>query len=577
MATRNAIRDALLRYLEGPDGFVIAISGPWGSGKTHIWNEIAETLRLRGARTAYASLFGVGKIEDLRGALLTDMFAKAAQEETTRAGRFLASAKRRAVDHIPTILQVLDHRVGAPFLSRIIDPTAFLAPGSYVCLDDLERAAAALPITDILGFANLLAERRHVRVVLIYNEEHVRSRTADFSELSRAYRERVVRHSFYLSPDLATIARSIPADRYPFLGLSHREAIISSMERARCVNLRTLFRAFDRVAEVLRILGARARPAHLAFTVALTIEDAEGQLREPGFYDFSPVIFAFARHRPANVPAAPLEQERLTFYSRHYSSGAPQYEYSPGIRRLIGEGWVEPQDLFDEVVPEIEAEGDPVSRLLADLGTRRLMYFSDAEHEAWLRNAEEQLRINNALSANQISYIYTGCRVSSGQLNRAIAPELFELVHDALMAAARNGDASIDTSAKVFESDPAAIALFQEYERELRHARRQGLVQRLLEAVWARDADRIREIAQSNRPDGLLSILDPPVIEELHATRARYRAFYFDVLLFVANAARDSGTRDVSARLNEYLCVCRMFVDLDKADIHRMNQLNEYL
>ena len=61
------------RFLESPDPEVLIISGKWGVGKTFAWNTLLEEARRAGRikleRYAYVSLFGLGSLEDVKGAV----------------------------------------------------------------------------------------------------------------------------------------------------------------------------------------------------------------------------------------------------------------------------------------------------------------------------------------------------------------------------------------------------------------------------------------------------------------------------------------------------------------------------
>lgn len=571
MAQRVAIRDTLIRHLtDTSGGIVVSLTGPWGSGKTHLWREVADVLRKRALRPLYVSLFGIASIADARAALLTEAYATPPSEEGSGPGLW-SSTKKRALEQLPVLLQLADNKLGAPLLARMVDPTALLPDAPIVCLDDVERAAASLPMADILGFANLLAEKRNCRVLLIYNDEHIRTRAKDsFPELSRAYRERVVRHSHALSPDVHAVAAATRAPQWALLTPEDRKLIVGIFDHAKCVNMRTLFRAFDRAAEVRRILGEHTLPAHIAFTVALTGEEADGPLADSSFYEFHPVKFVFARHSGAE--ANPESTKQFAFYNSYYSSASLEYEFSKGIYTLVSEGSVDAQTLFEDVRRKIVSETGPVHQLLSPLNTRQLLYFSDQEHRIWLEQAQRVLATTSNLPANQVFSIHQGAGIAAVHLGIAVPRELAGLISDALLAAARSRDGSLEQGTRHFVEDPTSIELIRAYDTELRQAVLSELRQTMLQVILDRDSSALFKLLGSNA-NAVGVALELPMLEELHAVRTRDRRFYFDALLALKEAAGRSGKETQTEALMEYVCACCAFENLDKSDAHRMRQI----
>ena len=61
-----------LRLLLGQDDIsVIALSGKWGTGKTHLWNEVKNESRDEKVRKSlYVSLFGLSSIDQIKRKLI---------------------------------------------------------------------------------------------------------------------------------------------------------------------------------------------------------------------------------------------------------------------------------------------------------------------------------------------------------------------------------------------------------------------------------------------------------------------------------------------------------------------------
>ncbi len=59
-------KDQLIRLLDEADSSVIALSGKWGTGKTHLWNEVKNGAGDDKVKNAlYVSLFGLSSVDQV--------------------------------------------------------------------------------------------------------------------------------------------------------------------------------------------------------------------------------------------------------------------------------------------------------------------------------------------------------------------------------------------------------------------------------------------------------------------------------------------------------------------------------
>ena len=319
MVSRAAARFRLLTLLEKKSPTVVALTGPWGAGKTHLWHEIEDVLRERNERLAYVSLFGMTTMAELHAAILSAAFAPRPRDEVG----LWANAKQKISNQLPAILQVIDNKIGAPLLARIVSPVVLLPEESVVCIDDLERASPQMDLAQVLGLANVLCESRKSRIILIYNDEHVRERerALELDQRSalfeRAYRERAIRQSVKLAPNIDELMRVVLGE-FDALPDAVRQSIKDCFVRSQCQNIRTFRRIVENVSQVREALGEYLEVPHLVFTCALTIEHAEGSLQPFEFYKFHPISFLFSRQRGVKEPPTQEELARSAFYARHY-------------------------------------------------------------------------------------------------------------------------------------------------------------------------------------------------------------------------------------------------------------------
>ena len=64
-------KERLVRLLGQDGNSVIALSGKWGTGKTHLWNEVKEAWNDEKVKKAlYVSLFGLSSVDQVKRKLI---------------------------------------------------------------------------------------------------------------------------------------------------------------------------------------------------------------------------------------------------------------------------------------------------------------------------------------------------------------------------------------------------------------------------------------------------------------------------------------------------------------------------
>ena len=83
-----------------------------------------------------------------------------------------------------SFLEISKNVSAIPYLGKFAD---LMAPGAalpicnqIVCIDDIERAGHGLDITDILGLASSLRERKNCKIVLLFNEDSLGDQAKKF-------------------------------------------------------------------------------------------------------------------------------------------------------------------------------------------------------------------------------------------------------------------------------------------------------------------------------------------------------------------------------------------------------------
>lgn len=177
----------LLRFLASKKPIAVCVSGEWGTGKTHLWQRVilpkaAELPQFNGVPDdlgpgevdynlySYVSLFNIASIADLKRAIFD---ARLPRDHWSRPLTD-DDVKRNWRTNGAFIGKLLG---GAMRVGNLADEiVAKLANGIWdqiVCIDDLERKSASLPMRDVLGFVSFLKEQRNCKVLLLTNSNEL--------------------------------------------------------------------------------------------------------------------------------------------------------------------------------------------------------------------------------------------------------------------------------------------------------------------------------------------------------------------------------------------------------------------
>lgn len=156
---------------------VMALSGKWGTGKSHMWDSLRKAStdsHIQGA--LYVSLFGVATITELKLKL-----AQSAVPMIKKRGP-QADAVKGAISAIKNGAQ------GFFKLGTALDEFALLAVPAmvrekFIVVDDIERKHEKLTIDEVLGFIDDFTRNYGCRIMLILNTD--RQRGAETVSLRR--------------------------------------------------------------------------------------------------------------------------------------------------------------------------------------------------------------------------------------------------------------------------------------------------------------------------------------------------------------------------------------------------------
>ncbi|NRD53254.1 MULTISPECIES: P-loop NTPase fold protein [Corallococcus] len=186
-------KSALISALALRDTPVIALHGPWGSGKTHLWMGVSASLENEGKATPlYVSCMAYGSSAALKSAIITILLSRSSS--LAKHGEKIFNLAVRLVNtKLPEELQF------STSLSDIqaLLPTIrnFLPTNTLLVLDDIERAVE-IDIRELLGFVGFLTNQLQIRVMLILNK----SKLGEKQEAWEQLREKIISIEISLEP-----------------------------------------------------------------------------------------------------------------------------------------------------------------------------------------------------------------------------------------------------------------------------------------------------------------------------------------------------------------------------------------
>lgn len=195
-----SLEDQLHDYFKEYDdkGFVIAINGEWGIGKTEFWKRFIEE-KCKEERDnavhwpkvgphnfyinkpyAYVSLFGVDSLSALKIQIATSLSGdfskntKAYMSQKIKKGLLFLKELRGTYDGLS---------LTSP---RLVEEMIFYGvKDAIICLDDFERLSKNLDIKDVMGLINFLKVENNCQIVLIMHDDQLKD------DAYKGYKEKV--------------------------------------------------------------------------------------------------------------------------------------------------------------------------------------------------------------------------------------------------------------------------------------------------------------------------------------------------------------------------------------------------
>ncbi|WP_146176717.1 P-loop NTPase fold protein [Chromobacterium sp. Panama] len=232
-------KEQLVELLKGGENRVISLVGRWGTGKSHLWNEIKkESAEHRVKSSVYVSLFGVRNIEQLIQKAAKSIFLDADKREF-----------RKLVNNLPATIKGFGKIFGKD-LSAIDDVIKVFElkalDNRLIVIDDIERKHKDLCIDEIFGFIDEYRNQHGARFVLILNHDKIEGE--DCANLWHSLKEKVIEHEFHLDTT-AQEAFEIAIKSMPTHENIQHDVLLRNIECGNISNIRI-------VHKIIKVLNA---------------------------------------------------------------------------------------------------------------------------------------------------------------------------------------------------------------------------------------------------------------------------------------------------------------------------------
>lgn len=169
----------LLDIFQLEEGFVVALNGEWGIGKTYFWDLFVKknlAHKLEKKEVVYVSLFGKETLKDIQTDIILQIskFGKLHDKITSIVG----TSKIKGID----ISSVLSLATKTDF------------EGIVICFDDFERKSDKLDSKDILGLISQFKEQKNCKIIMIYNQNEVNK---DDKKIVSDYKDKVIDYELH--------------------------------------------------------------------------------------------------------------------------------------------------------------------------------------------------------------------------------------------------------------------------------------------------------------------------------------------------------------------------------------------
>jgi hypothetical protein len=299
--TLATTKQNLQRLLGDKENKVVALSGLWGTGKSHLWEESKKVSHDPAVKNSlYVSLFGIADMATLKlkivqsavpvagGSTVATDLAKAAWKEGTKVLRTL-HAGFAALDELALL--------AVPAMLR----------NRFIVLDDIERKHARLSIEEVMGFIDEFTQRFGSRFLLILNTDQLGDRPIWDTFLEKVVDQEVTLDT---SPEEA-FDIAVGLSPSPFAGEIKSASLACELTNIRVI--RKVLRLVGRILDGHGALRSEVLRRVVPSTVLLSAIRYKGIANGPDarfVLEFNSLAQAMRRHADKSKEQTPEDEER---------------------------------------------------------------------------------------------------------------------------------------------------------------------------------------------------------------------------------------------------------------------------
>ncbi len=233
----KSTKEQLIQILADADNKVVALTGKWGTGKTHLFGEVRrESTDAKVKEALTVSLFGLRDMDHVKLRLLQSALPNADKNSAEWQGF------TKAFSAIKNVLIKMHGGFSA------IDELALIAvpqilKNKFIVLDDIERKHPELSIDEVLGFIDEFTQSHGSRFLLVLNSDQLKDQ-----DLWKALTEKVIDQEVRLTiePEEAfSVASRLSQAKFP-------DSVRNSVLACGITNIRVVRKV---IKAVNRILG----------------------------------------------------------------------------------------------------------------------------------------------------------------------------------------------------------------------------------------------------------------------------------------------------------------------------------
>ena len=254
------------------NGKVIMLSGKWGSGKTHFWqNKIQTVLNDENKKIPnhYISLYGKTSIKEIKNEVFLKIFESVDSFKSEEKTKDIVKGSIDIVSSLTKSVSVFGMSLD---LSKITDKSfekidnilndeklkrteKYLNSGAVICFDDFERKSKDIDLNDLFGFITQLTLNFDCKVVIILNddvfegeEKKIFSNVKEKSVSKFLKYEPKIEELFNLIFDLEIEKDGKKEKKYKDLE-PYKQIILETIEKTKELNARIYIQVLDNLVE----------------------------------------------------------------------------------------------------------------------------------------------------------------------------------------------------------------------------------------------------------------------------------------------------------------------------------------